>query len=568
MQIKSDDYNTLRDKGVSLSKLGREEETIGLYDKALQIKSDDYNTLRGMGVSLSKSGRQEEAIDLFDRALQIKPDDSLTLRNKGVTYFHLGKYESALECLREAVRIDLKNKDITEAYSYVIGYLKRDVAEQESVLDDRQADGIVTLRGMVQKIRDEMKDSVNLFLAQMEEREVKRSEFLSRNSLLNPSRSLLLLLRKWNSFTPIIPSKEDERYVGGGYFIYHRGCGNVIDPGYNFIENFCRAGCRITDIDNVILSHAHNDHTNDFESLLSLIYQYNRKNKIIKSSKEYKKINIYMNIGSFKKFSGLMDLRSSEYIDCIYTLSERSKYKLGEGVTVQALRAYHDELISKKYAVGLKFSIGNGKDAKTILITSDTGLFPHKKGGLADEDVADVSKQEIWETYRLSSKPVHLLIVHIGSIREDEFKASIDAQNEKVFYPNHLGIMGTIRVISKIKPRLAIVSEFGEELIDFQEDLIKSIEKVVNACFAPEDCPKFLPGDLPLIYSIEDEKIYCVLSKQLVPASHITYTLPDKKTLYYYDARISDPSRLTKMSAEANSFEINRKNKEGLYFKS
>ena len=63
-----------------------------------------------------------------------------------------------------------------------------------------------------------------------------------------------MVLRKWNSFTPAIPSAEDERSLGGGYFVWHKGKGIVIDPGYNFIENFYDAGCRICDIDTVIIT--------------------------------------------------------------------------------------------------------------------------------------------------------------------------------------------------------------------------------------------------------------------------------------------------------------------------
>ena len=41
------------------------EEAIELYDRALEIKPDDYDSLRNKGVSLSKLGREEEAIELL-----------------------------------------------------------------------------------------------------------------------------------------------------------------------------------------------------------------------------------------------------------------------------------------------------------------------------------------------------------------------------------------------------------------------------------------------------------------------------------------------------------------------
>jgi len=570
LAIKADDYNSLREKGVSLSNLGRMEEAIAFFDQALAINADDYQSLRGKGVSLSKLDREEEAIAFFDQALAIKADDYLSLRNKGVSLFNKGMHEDALKYVEKAYQLKPSDKSISGTYEYIRSYLakgkrkKRKPEKEQARITEKEE--IKALRGVVQKIRDEMKDKVNRFLTQMQEREQKRTEFLSKDSLLDAGQSFLLLLRKWNSFTPIIPTKDDERYVGGGYYIYHKGVGTVIDPGYNFIENFYRAGCRITDIHNIILTHAHNDHTNDFESLLSLLYQYNRKNKFEKETENFKKINVYMNAGSFKKFAGLIDLRGSDYIDRLYPVSPGDQFTLCQGVKLHILQAYHDELISKKYAIGLKFSIKTDQGAKNILITSDTGLFPQKKSKSQNEDVADVTKPEIWETYGLDEEPIHLLIVHIGSIRKDEFEASIDTENEKIFYPNHLGIIGSTRVIASIHPKLAIVSEFGEELFDFQEDLINVINNVIKAYFQGEDCPTVLPGDLPLIYSIPEESIYCILCQKMVPATNVTYTLPGK-VFYYYDSSIMDPQKIAKAEKFAFKFESSRKDKKGLYFK-
>ena len=74
-----------------------------------------------------------------------------------------------------------------------------------------------------------------------------------------------MVLRKWNSYTPALPSGGDEQSRGGGYFIWHNGHGTVIDPGYNFIQNLDEACCRLCDINNIVLTHAHNDHTIDFK---------------------------------------------------------------------------------------------------------------------------------------------------------------------------------------------------------------------------------------------------------------------------------------------------------------
>ncbi len=80
-------------------------------------------------------------------------------------------------------------------------------------------------------------------------------------SAVNEPEYKLAVLRKWNSYTPIIPSDGPDRSVGGGYFLHSFGMGIVIVPGIGFVENFYRAGwaafrCR----------HRHSSHTPNFNS--------------------------------------------------------------------------------------------------------------------------------------------------------------------------------------------------------------------------------------------------------------------------------------------------------------
>lgn len=60
-------------KGGSLAALGRQEEAIACYDKALAIDPRHPLGWANKGVSLHALGRHEEAIDCYDRALSIVP---------------------------------------------------------------------------------------------------------------------------------------------------------------------------------------------------------------------------------------------------------------------------------------------------------------------------------------------------------------------------------------------------------------------------------------------------------------------------------------------------------------
>ena len=162
------------------------------------------------------------------------------------------------------------------------------------------------------------------FLEAVEQLEAERAAFISQSRRLPiDCETFFVVLRKWNSYTPSLPigsskmGSMNQYSIGGGYFLYVQGKENrlspgyglVIDPGYNFIHNFGQAGFCLDDIDGIFITHAHNDHTNDFESLLSLLFQ--RNGKYIKRRKP-KKVDLFLNVGSFKKFSNYLDLANNK----------------------------------------------------------------------------------------------------------------------------------------------------------------------------------------------------------------------------------------------------------------
>jgi Flp pilus assembly protein TadD len=59
--------------GVALGNLGRPEEAIASFRRALEIDPTDAATHYNMGVALNNLGRPEEAIASYRRALEIDP---------------------------------------------------------------------------------------------------------------------------------------------------------------------------------------------------------------------------------------------------------------------------------------------------------------------------------------------------------------------------------------------------------------------------------------------------------------------------------------------------------------
>ena len=157
----------------------------------------------------------------------------------------------------------------------------------------------------------------------------------------------------------------------------------------------------------------------------------------------------------------------------------------------------------------------------------------------------------------------------MGSIQRKELEATPASNFEDVLYANHLGYIGTVQVINKVGPKLAIISEFGEELSDFQKPLVVQITKIVNELCnnGKEQVPKVLPADLPLIYDIFSDQIYCIYSKQMVAVSKIKFILPSPSgdnRFYYCNEEIINRDDI---GDKVQEFKNELRERRGLYFK-
>lgn len=93
-------------KGNSLHNLGRYEQAVACHDKAVEIDPSLANAWSNKGVTLGVLGRYEEAIACYDKALEIDPDLASAWSNKGNSFEHLGRYEEAVACHDNALEID------------------------------------------------------------------------------------------------------------------------------------------------------------------------------------------------------------------------------------------------------------------------------------------------------------------------------------------------------------------------------------------------------------------------------------------------------------------------------
>lgn len=103
---------TLIIKGVSFHQLGKFDEAIKYYSKALEVDSKNATILNNMGSSLHELGKIEESIKFYVKALEINPKNQGTLKNIGASFQSLEKYGEAIKYFDKALELNPKNEDI------------------------------------------------------------------------------------------------------------------------------------------------------------------------------------------------------------------------------------------------------------------------------------------------------------------------------------------------------------------------------------------------------------------------------------------------------------------------
>jgi len=93
-------------KGGSLHVLGRHEEAIVCYDKALTINPRHARAWNNKGGALDSLGRPNDAISCCDAALKIDARFDAAWANMGNTLCKLGRYLEAITCYDNAMAID------------------------------------------------------------------------------------------------------------------------------------------------------------------------------------------------------------------------------------------------------------------------------------------------------------------------------------------------------------------------------------------------------------------------------------------------------------------------------
>jgi len=497
------------------------DKAIEYYKKVLQIDDRFAHPWNGLGNVYTDKKEYDKAIECYKKAIEMDKSIGGYWYNLGAVYKDLKKYENAESFLNKALELFEVEKD-----HYWISLANQKLKDVQQLLQSQKAlkkkselkhpdPATKVLNATIdQGIEDKALENKKSFLSFIDEKSDEKDD----------EKDYFEVLRRWNSYTPII---ADNYHIskGGGYFLKVDGQGIVIDPGFNFIDNFKGAGHLFDEIDTVLVSHAHNDHTADLESILTLLYKFNKEikdsadpqkeNTIRKEiaqrrncdinavtsdeiEKEFlqsprrKIIDFYMTNSVFKKFSGLFELSSLKNYR-IHCIEKGEVKKLNNSVSFEVIAAKHRDIISDTDSVGFVIDIGD----TALIYSGDSGW---------SEKIEENYKQVI-EKYKAKYK---LLVAHLGGFKETEINyMNEEIDREKVFYPNHLGRLGLVRINEIVKPNICFISEFGEEL---KGNRIK-IAKIYQEAF--DNNIIFFPADIGLTFNLKSKMVEAVTKVNL-----------------------------------------------------
>ena len=105
LAIKPDYAKAHNNLGNALQDLGKLDEAVASYHKALAIKPDYAKAHSNLGGALRDLGKVDEAVACYHKALAIKPDLAEAHNNLGLAFQGLGKLDEAIAAYRESLRI-------------------------------------------------------------------------------------------------------------------------------------------------------------------------------------------------------------------------------------------------------------------------------------------------------------------------------------------------------------------------------------------------------------------------------------------------------------------------------
>lgn len=431
------------------------------YQEAIGFRVHKGHPLFNLGLSSLLKGKAREALDWF---LLAYIEDVISAFQPGdadvTSAFRNLSARGATSSLREMERVifDMKHRNV-------------------DLSDPRRISG--QLAKLQKEAKKGFKNQRDGIASALEARNKSLAKKLSKKTRISSrTNNTLYIMKRWNSASPRYPPEGETPSLGGGYFLLWNKKGIVIDPGYDFLKIFNNEGFYVRNIDLIIITHAHDDHCQDFEAISSVLYKLNRwcriNHKIDLVISEAVHIKYERLLTIMKDFVNSRILLQNDVLDPS-TISG-TQYNL----KIQATKTDHGEepWMKNNTGFGLVLSVKEDRErVSKIGITGDTANY----NGIHKE-----------------FSGVDLLVEHIGTYG-------------KTRSGKHLSGIGCSELLKLLRPppRLVVVSEFGEELKGFRADICTQIETIANRHIIEQDRFPVFAGDIGLKIKIPTFDVFC-----------------------------------------------------------
>lgn len=92
--------------GIIYFELEQYTEAIEYFKETVRLRSDDFEAYFRLGYTYGKLNLYQEAIEAYNQAITLKPDHAFAHNNTGAMLATMGRYDEALKAYKEAIRHD------------------------------------------------------------------------------------------------------------------------------------------------------------------------------------------------------------------------------------------------------------------------------------------------------------------------------------------------------------------------------------------------------------------------------------------------------------------------------
>lgn len=118
--------------GLALSSLGRYEEALAIFDRAVAEEAESANVWGSRADLLGRMRRYEEALESCNKALSLDGDDARVLSIRGYVYLMQGRYEEAFRDFEKALRLRPDSPNIWDRRGDALMYMSEPERALES----------------------------------------------------------------------------------------------------------------------------------------------------------------------------------------------------------------------------------------------------------------------------------------------------------------------------------------------------------------------------------------------------------------------------------------------------